>query len=293
LNSIVEATVALSRVSSFLLCEEHTPIPSGDLTAVGIRISNGSFVYESTRQKAAFELKGSLAQKLLDAEWEITLLRSQLDDAGSQLESLSVDAIAGSNLADNGQSYELRQLLCLRRVNFECNNGALIAVVGPVGAGKTSLVNAILGEVRAVSGSVFVKGRVAYFAQSPFIMNDSLKANVLFGGQDKPYDDQSYKEALSVCALEHDLTILPGGDACEIGEKGINLSGGQKARVAMARVVYHNADIYLLDDPLAAVDAHVGKHLFQKCIIDKLLLGGSNGGNILPDEANTKKGLLF
>jgi ABC-type transport system involved in cytochrome bd biosynthesis fused ATPase/permease subunit len=95
-----------------------------------------------------------------------------------------------------------------------------------------------------------------------------------------------------VCALEHDLTILPGGDACEIGEKGINLSGGQKARVAMPRVVYHNADIYLLDDPLAAVDAHVGKHLFQKCIIDKLLLGGSNGGNILPDEANTKKGLL-
>jgi ATP-binding cassette subfamily C (CFTR/MRP) protein 1 len=272
MNSVVEAAVALSRVSSFLLCQEHTPIPQGDLANVGIRISNASFVYESNRPKASQKGRGSLEQRILDAEWEIRLLRSQLEDAESRISKMNPHS-----LVYNDQSFSYHNLLCLRQVNFECERGTLIAVVGTVGSGKSSLINAILGEVRAVSGSVFVKGRVAYFAQSPFIMNNTLKENILFRSDDGPYDDKAYQEALSVCALEHDLSILPGGDACEIGEKGITLSGGQKARVAMARVVYHDADICLLDDPLAAVDAHVGKHLFQKCIIDKLLLGGYNG----------------
>jgi ATP-binding cassette subfamily C (CFTR/MRP) protein 1 len=276
MNSIVEATVALSRVSSFLVCQEYEPITTGDLSDVGIRISNASFVYESKKPKASKKGKGSLEQKILDAEWEITLLRSQLEDAETQLSKINLPANEES-LFDK-QSSSFQNLLCLRRVNLECERGAMIAVVGTVGSGKTSLINAILGEVRAIAGTVFVKGRVAYFAQTPFIMNNTLKENILFRSGDEPYDENAYKEAISVCALEQDLSILPGGDACEIGEKGITLSGGQKARIAMARVVYHDADICLLDDPLAAVDAHVGKHLFQKCIIDKILMGG--GGRI-------------
>lgn len=269
MNSIVEATVALSRVSSFLVCQEHEPIPPGDLSDIGIRISNASFVYESKKPKASKKGKGSLEQKILDAEWEITLLRSQLADVETQLSKINLQSLADK------ESCLCHSLLCLRRVNFECERGVMIAVVGTVGSGKSSLINAILGEVRAVAGTVFVKGRVAYFAQNPFIMNNTLKENILFRSDDEPHDEKAYKEAISVCALEHDLSILPGGDACEIGEKGITLSGGQKARIAMARVVYHDADICLLDDPLAAVDAHVGKHLFQKCIIDKILMGGS------------------
>jgi len=296
MNNVVEAAVALSRVASFLLCEEHKQIPPGNLAEVGISISNASFVYESKRPRTAAQPKDSLAQKLFDAEWEIMLLRSQLEDSGRQIKYLSESddkkAIPLS-LGDNEQPYSLRHLLCLRRINFECSKGGLIAVVGSVGSGKTSFINAILGEVKALSGSVFVKGRVAYFAQNPFIMNDTLKANILFGRQDEPYDEQAYKNALSVCALEHDLTILPGGDACEIGEKGITLSGGQKARIAMARAVYDNADIYLLDDPLAAVDAHVGKHLFQKCIVEKLLLGGDSSGSTVPDEMPTKNRVVI
>ena len=104
-------------------------------------------------------------------------------------------------------------------------------------------------------------------------MNDTVRNNILFGHTD--IDENRYKLALDVCSLEHDLKLLQHGDQTEIGEKGITLSGGQKARVSLARAVYHDADIYLLDDPLAAVDAHVGKSLFNDCIVDELLLGKS------------------
>jgi len=223
------------------------------------------------------------------------LLRSQLEDAEIRIQELSKQSEKKNaliNLAEDDPSLSLLDLLSLRRVNFECQRGTLVAVVGSVGAGKSTFINAILGEVRALSGSVFKNGRVAYFAQTPFILNDTLKANVLFGRQEEPFDEHAYKNAISVCALEHDLQILPGGDACEIGEKGITLSGGQKARVAMARVVYHDADVYLLDDPLAAVDAHVGKHLFEKCIVNNLLLGDS-GDSISIDGPKRKQRIVI
>ena len=126
-----------------------------------------------------------------------------------------------------------------------------------------------------------MKGRLGTFLQTPFIMNDTVRNNILFGhaaGKGKAsegVDEKRYNLALDVCSLSHDLNLLPHGDQTEIGEKGITLSGGQKARIALARAVYHDADVYLLDDPLAAVDAHVGKDLFNKCIIDELLLGKS------------------
>jgi ATP-binding cassette subfamily C (CFTR/MRP) protein 1 len=104
-------------------------------------------------------------------------------------------------------------------------------------------------------------------------MNDTVKGNVLFGANENRH---LYNNALSACALTHDLEMLPAGDMTEIGEKGITMSGGQKARIALARVLYHNADISLLDDPLAAVDAHVGRHLFEKAIVQELLQGKSN-----------------
>jgi len=165
-------------------------------------------------------------------------------------------------------------LLSLKRLNFTVKRGELIAVVGGVGSGKSTLINAILGEVRPLCGDLAVNGKLAYFPQSPFVMNDTLKSNVVFGRTREPFDESRYRRAIRTCALEHDLRLLPDGDMTEIGEKGITLSGGQKARVAMARVVYRDADLYLLDDPLSAVDAHVGKHMFQKCVVEELLLGG-------------------
>ena len=122
-----------------------------------------------------------------------------------------------------------------------------MAVVGHVGSGKSSLISAMLGEMNVVSGSINTNGKIAYVPQQAWMQNETLKNNITFG---KKYNDNLYKKVIESCALIPDLQILQGGDQTEIGEKGINLSGGQKQRISMARAVYSNSDLYLLDDPL-------------------------------------------
>lgn len=117
------------------------------------------------------------------------------------------------------------------------------------------------GELTKLEGILEVNGSIAYVPQIPWIQNASLRDNILFG---RPFNSRLYQHVLEACALLPDLAILPHGDRTEIGEKGINLSGGQKARVSLARAAYQESDLYLLDDPLSAVDAHVGKHVFEK-----------------------------
>nr|XP_015857887.1 multidrug resistance-associated protein 1 isoform X3 [Peromyscus maniculatus bairdii] len=151
----------------------------------------------------------------------------------------------------------------LNGINFSIPEGALVAVVGQVGCGKSSLLSALLAEMDKVEGHVALKGSVAYVPQQAWIQNDSLRENILFG---HPLKERYYKAVLEACALLPDLEILPSRDRTEIGEKGVNLSGGQKQRVSLARAVYCNSDIYLFDDPLSAVDAHVGKHIFEKVV---------------------------
>ncbi|KFO11952.1 Canalicular multispecific organic anion transporter 2, partial [Balearica regulorum gibbericeps] len=151
----------------------------------------------------------------------------------------------------------------LKDINLLVPSGALVAIVGHVGCGKSSLVSALLGEMEKLEGEVAVKGSVAYVPQQAWIQNATLKDNILFG---QAPNEQKYQNVLEACALKTDLEVLPGGDQTEIGEKGINLSGGQRQRVSLARAVYSNSDIYLLDDPLSAVDSHVAKHIFDKVI---------------------------
>uniref|UniRef100_A0A672QTD8 Multidrug resistance-associated protein 1 n=1 Tax=Sinocyclocheilus grahami TaxID=75366 RepID=A0A672QTD8_SINGR len=160
---------------------------------------------------------------------------------------------------------------CLFRINVRIPEGALVAVVGHVGSGKSSLLSALLGEMQKQEGSVSIKGSVAYVPQQAWIQNTTLKDNILFGRDAK---DSWYQKVVEACALLPDLEILPGGDLTEIGEKGVNLSGGQKQRVSVARAIYCNCAVYLLDDPLSAVDAHVGKHIFEKVIGPQGLLQG-------------------
>ncbi|KAH9518523.1 Multidrug resistance-associated protein 1 [Bulinus truncatus] len=159
----------------------------------------------------------------------------------------------------------------LSDINLSVEEGSLVAVVGAVGAGKSSLLSAMLGEMERITGSVSIKGSVSYVAQLAWIQNATLKDNILFN---KTLDEKFYESVIEACALRTDLQILPAGDLTEIGEKGINLSGGQKQRVALARAVYQNSDVYLLDDPLSAVDSHVGKHLFDNVIGPKGMLNG-------------------
>ena len=157
----------------------------------------------------------------------------------------------------------------LTGVNLSLHAGELLVVLGAVGTGKSTLLYGLLGEVEQTAGSTAYSGRIAYVPQTPFIVNDSLKANILFGQVE---DSARYEAVLTACALRPDLAILPNGDLTEIGERGINLSGGQKQRVQLARAAYQQSDLVLLDDPLSAVDQHVAEHLFTHCI-DGLMRG--------------------
>ncbi|XP_061228390.1 ATP-binding cassette sub-family C member 2 isoform X2 [Neopsephotus bourkii] len=157
----------------------------------------------------------------------------------------------------------------VRDVNLDITPGSLVAVVGAVGSGKSSLVSAMLGEMEHIKGHINIQGSLAYVPQQAWIQNATLKDNILFGSE---LDEARYQQVIKACALLPDLEQLPAGDQTEIGEKGINLSGGQKQRVSLARAVYSNADIYVLDDPLSAVDAHVGKYLFEHVLGPKGLL---------------------
>ncbi|XP_063601949.1 ATP-binding cassette sub-family C member 3-like [Penaeus indicus] len=151
----------------------------------------------------------------------------------------------------------------LENIDLEVGHRRLVAVVGSVGAGKSSLISALLGEMKKEAGRVVVNGRVAYVSQQAWLQNATLRDNIIWG---EDFDAKRYKKVVNACALQPDLDMLPGGDMTEIGEKGINLSGGQKQRVSLARAAYSDADIVLFDDPLSAVDAHVGRFIFDNVI---------------------------
>uniref|UniRef100_A0A8D2DAV1 Multidrug resistance-associated protein 1-like n=1 Tax=Sciurus vulgaris TaxID=55149 RepID=A0A8D2DAV1_SCIVU len=160
-------------------------------------------------------------------------------------------------------SWDKTGIPVLKDLNMKIPEGALVAIVGQVGSGKSSVLSAILGEMQKLTGVVQRKGSVAYVSQQAWIQNCILQENILFGSI---MQKQFYERILEACALLPDLEQLPNGDQTEIGERGVNISGGQKQRVSLARAVYSGADIYLLDDPLSAVDVHVGKQLFEKVI---------------------------
>lgn len=151
----------------------------------------------------------------------------------------------------------------LNKITLNIKPGSLIAVIGPVGAGKTSLLHAILKELPLSEGKMEVGGTISYASQEPWLFAGSVRQNILFG---QPYVRERYSQVVKVCALKRDFQLFPYGDKTIVGERGVSMSGGQRARVNLARAVYKNADIYLLDDPLSAVDPHVSKHLFDDCI---------------------------
>lgn len=151
----------------------------------------------------------------------------------------------------------------IRDIHLKVKPGELCAIVGQVGAGKSTLLQVILGELNLDSGSMKVHGSMSYASQEAWLFEGSIRSNIVFIEE---FDEKRYKDVVKVCALERDFKLLPYGDSTIVGERGISLSGGQKARVNLARAIYKQADIYLLDDPLSAVDTHVGKHIFHECV---------------------------
>ncbi|KAG0022326.1 hypothetical protein BGZ80_000525 [Entomortierella chlamydospora] len=181
---------------------------------------------------------------------------------------------SGDDSADETQgllSMPEESVATLQHISLSIHRGTLVTVVGRVGQGKSSLLSAIIGEMYKSQGYVKTIGRIAYVPQQAWILNATLRENILFG---KEFDEERYHRIVYACGLEPDIEMLPAGDMTEIGERGINLSGGQKQRVSLARAAYDDADIYLMDDPLSAVDAHVDRHLWTNLFGPQGLLQG-------------------
>ena len=155
------------------------------------------------------------------------------------------------------------ELPALDNASLNATSGQLVGITGPVGSGKTSLLMAILGEIPIFSGKIYCVGKMAFVSQIPWVYSGTLRENTVFG---KEFHEPKYMKVIEVCDLEKDIASFTKRDLTEIGQRGVILSGGQRARVSLARAIYSEADIYLLDDPFSAVDAKVGKHLFDRCI---------------------------
>lgn len=185
----------------------------------------------------------------IDTSISMNNFRNEVD----QIKLTNVTAKWAPDLTDNTLSH----------ITFTAKNTDLVAIIGPVGSGKSSILQLILQELPVQNGKVESTGKISYASQEAWLFGGTVRQNILFGSK---YDEKRYHDVVKVCALERDYKIFPHGDKTLVGERGIMVSGGQKARINLARAIYKEADIYLLDDPLSAVDTHVGKRLFEDCI---------------------------
>lgn len=226
-------------------------------------------VFVSFSRIGEFLLEGDERQtiKLYDSEVEQSLLdKKSFNSKGiSERRNLTNNDVKYINIENLKANWNENFTLEINKLFIK--SSTMLGVVGPVGNGKSTFLNVILGEVPLSNGEVNISGKISYASQEPWIFEGSIKENIVFV---EPYDELRYKEVLKVCGLLRDLEILPKKDETLVGERGITLSGGQKARVNLARAIYRQADIYLLDDPLSAVDAHVGRWIFDKCFTEFL-----------------------
>ncbi|KAG0281307.1 hypothetical protein BGZ96_001186 [Linnemannia gamsii] len=240
----VDAYIALKRIQTFLLAEDASPIPPLEPShEYALSMDNASFVWD---------------QLSSDSESSDTLVpvKPKLSDTKGKPK----ETIKSANEEEETAAY-------LDKINLKIPRGALVAVVGPVGSGKSSLLQAMIGNMTLMDGHVVRGTNISYASQTAWIQNATIRDNILF---DTPYDEERYNRVVKACSLEADLKLFPFGDETEIGERGVNMSGGQKARLSLARSVYFNSGTVIMDDPLSAVDPHVGKRLWQDCVLTEL-----------------------
>ncbi|KAL2812956.1 P-loop containing nucleoside triphosphate hydrolase protein [Aspergillus granulosus] len=235
IGQITDAWTALNRIQEFIVAEEQEEdIRRDDHMSNAIEIDNASFTWErlaEDKEAEQAEKKGAPGEQAKPASEKAT--------------------------DQPTEPFQLRDLA------LDVRRDELIAVIGGVGSGKSSLLSALAGDMRMTSGAVRLSTSRAFCPQYTWIQNTTLRDNILFG---KDYNEEWYDQVIEACALKPDLEILPNGDQTEIGERGITISGGQKQRLNIARAIYFNAELVLLDDPLSAVDAHVGRHIMDKAI---------------------------
>ncbi|KAG7527800.1 hypothetical protein FFLO_06590 [Filobasidium floriforme] len=269
--NLTDAWVALTRLSDIFLAEEYAGHDKGYIknnphAEFAIKV-DGDFAFESPEQSNSSK-KNEIAGKDRKAEKEAKKQKAAAKQAAKAKESQD------SSLVDTEEPTDQQKLdspFKLKNINLTIPRGAFVCVVGRIGSGKSALMAALIGEMRQTKGSSELGGTLSYAAQQSWMQNSTLRENITFN--DKNPDEARLANAITCCALSRDIEQLQDGLETEIGERGINLSGGQKARIALARAVYHDADIVLLDSPLAAVDSHVSAHLVEKCILGQGALG--------------------
>ncbi|XP_071501330.1 ATP-binding cassette sub-family C member 5-like [Diadema antillarum] len=267
MRMLAEAVVALKRLRGIITLDKVEPNPKlEDTSEYMAEMTNGTFGWDAvtSEKDRADKKKGNNAADHTKQRERSSTDNYERDGVTSDSPLTTPSEGAKMALLPSGTSYDSSKFApALFEVDFKLKRGKLTGVCGIVGSGKTSLISAILGQMHALEGECRVGGRFAYVAQEAWIFNASVRENILFGLE---MDEECYASVISVCCLQQDLNVLSDGDKTEIGERGINLSGGQKQRISLARAVYANQDVYLLDNPLSAVDAHVGQHIFKECI---------------------------
>lgn len=305
IGTFLQFTVSMRRIQKFLVVEEINPnivefnSKEAHEQGLDVLIEKANFSWGGLKDEKADKDKDKKKAKDKKKTKEETKSGNSAinDERSGDFEDLDDNSSTSSNSEAEEKNSKVADSIQIKDLNLKIHKGEFICVIGGVGSGKSSLISAILGDMiymddkmitefqgrkmddtarheiiehsKKFSNKVKLGGNVSYVQQTPWIQNKTIRDNILFG---LPMDEKWYNETIELCELESDLEILPGGDLTEIGEKGINLSGGQKARVSLARAVYSNRDIVLMDDPISALDSNVKKSIFQK-----LFLGNMRG----------------
>ncbi|KAJ2655367.1 hypothetical protein IWW48_005570 [Coemansia sp. RSA 1200] len=247
-------------------------ISSADMFQLDMLIRDLNKIYESVKWRygsfTALIYQTYTLEKALKGDFVSSLPRYPLGSVEGEKE---LDSPKPSVTLEDCDFSLVTDEAVLEDISFNAQDGELVAVVGKTGTGKSSLLLSICGEVEETKGTGAVFGTIAFMEQAPVIINDTIRENILFG---RKYDKEHYNQVIEACALTEDINAWKKGDRTVIGDRGIKISGGQRARLALARTIYSKADIYVLDDPLSAVDAHVKRHILDNVIMDSGLLGG-------------------
>ncbi|EON64929.1 hypothetical protein W97_04163 [Coniosporium apollinis CBS 100218] len=258
IGQVIDAYASVQRIQEFLLAEEAQDDAKWDYAnknAVVIKHADFTWERSPTQDPDQVPGKGPRSRKQIKKDEKAE------KEAKKEAARKSRDGLPGEN--DSSDSLAELEPFKIREVDITIGRDELVAVIGGVGSGKSSLLAALAGDMRRTSGEVILGASRALCAQYAWIQNTTVKENITFG---KEYNKEWYTQVVDACALRPDLEMLPNGDLTEIGERGITVSGGQKQRLNIARAIYFNADIIIMDDPLSAVDAHVGRHIMDHAI---------------------------
>ena len=265
IGQVTDAGASVGRIQEFLLAEEQQEDVEWDMkmeSAVQMEDANFTWERSANEDKNAGPKTFQTRKQIKDTKEEKKVEKKKQKEKEKTTKRLSqMDGPAATD--DNSSENTEVEPFKLQDLNFSVGRNELLAVIGTVGSGKSSLLAALAGDMRKTEGKVKMGAQRAFCPQYAWIQNTTLKENILFG---KDYDPAWYDKVLDACALRPDIAILPAGDQTEIGERGITVSGGQKQRLNIARAIYFDADIILMDDPLSAVDAHVGRHIMDNAI---------------------------